>query len=81
MGRKPAQFVVVTKKDNPNFIRMFASFNEAIAMTGPEYDKLGYVITNFERKTETYFSKVEVEKPETDDTPLFDKGNNGQLSQ
>lgn len=67
MGRK-STFTVVTKKDDPSYVRMFGKEQEALDFTGPEYDKKGYVLTTFEKKTETFFSVVEPEGMAVDTT-------------
>lgn len=58
---RTSKFTVVTNKNDANFVKMFAKLEEAQAFVGPEYDKKGFVLTTFEKKTETFFSVVEEE--------------------
>lgn len=60
MARK-STFTVVTRKDDPTYVRMFQKAEEATDWVGPEYDKKGFVVTTFEKKTETVFERVEDE--------------------
>lgn len=73
MARK-STFTVVTKKDDPSYVRMFGKEQEALDFTGPEYDKKGYVLTTFEKKTETFFSVVEPDE----DTMAVDETQAGK---
>ena len=60
---------VVTKKNDPTLVKLFTNSEEALAFTGPEYDKKGYIITSFEKKQETYFEPVEFDGMALDQTP------------
>lgn len=56
---RTSTFTVVTKKGDPAFVRLFQKEEDALAWTGPEYDKKGYVVQTFQKKTETYFELVD----------------------
>jgi hypothetical protein len=61
MARK-SLFTVVTNQNDPTFVKMFNSKDEALAFVGPEYDKKGFIVTTFEKKTETFFEVVTEEE-------------------
>lgn len=58
---RTSKFTVVTNRNDASIVKMFSKLEEAQAFVGPEYDKKGYVVTTFEKKTETFFSVVEDE--------------------
>jgi|GEM_PF-4879919 len=58
---RTSKFTVVTNRNDPSTVRMFSKLEEAQAFVGPEYDQKGFVLTTFEKKTETFFSVVEDE--------------------
>lgn len=66
------QPTIVTKKGDASFVKMFDTPEQALDFTGPEYDKLGYIVTSFERRQETYFEPVEF------DGMVMDQTENGR---
>lgn len=57
-----AQTYVVTRTTDPTYVRVFGTAKEAVETVGPNYAKDGYVISGFERKTETYFAPMDPEE-------------------
>lgn len=71
MARK-SMVVVIRKKNDPDYVKVFTNHEEALAFVGPEYDKQGYRVDAFERKTETYFEPISF------DGMAMDKTENGR---
>lgn len=57
MARK-AYKTVVTRKNDPTFVKLFDERKSAEEFFGPNWDKDGYVITTLEKKTETFYVAV-----------------------
>lgn len=64
--------VVVRKKGDPDFVRVFGDVTKALEWVGPEYNKKGWILDCFEKKTETYFESM------TADGMALDKTEKGK---
>jgi hypothetical protein len=66
MARPKNQIIVITKKDNPAYVKVVGNLAEALETTGPDYAASGYTISAFERVQETYYAAVDLAGGEKD---------------
>jgi len=67
MARPKHQICVITKKDDPKYVKVAASLQESLEITGPEYERDGYVISAFEKVQETYYAPVDLSPKKEED--------------